>query len=145
MPSEYEKFWENESFAFVGVSAKKPFPKTSYAELKNQGKKVFAVDPSAEKIEGDRAFPDFGSLPEKVEAAVIETPKEETEDWIAGAADAGIKNVWIHVGRDTPEALALAAERGLKVLTGTCAVMYVTKRFTGHSIHKWINKLLGKY
>jgi hypothetical protein len=61
------------------------------------------------------------------------------------AADAGIKNVWIHMGRDTPGAIALAEEKGLTVLTGTCAVMYVKKGPSYHSIHKWINKMIGKY
>jgi hypothetical protein len=31
------------------------------------------------------------------------------------------------------------------MLTGTCAVMYLTQGFTYHSIHKWLNKVLGKY
>jgi len=146
MPTDYEAFWSHSSFAFVGHSAKKPFPRLSYGELKRQdGKKVFAVDPSAEEIEGDRAYPDFGSLPETVEAAVLEVPREETAGWVQKAADAGVEHLWIHMGRETPEALALAEEKGLSVLTGTCAVMYVKPGLSYHSLHKWINKLLGKY
>ena len=53
--------------------------------------------------------------------------------------------LWIHMTRETPEAVNLARERGLTVLTGTCAVMYVKPGFSYHSIHKWINKLIGKY
>ena len=49
------------------------------------------------------------------------------------------------MGRDTPEALALASERGLNVLKGTCAVMYVKQGFSYHSLHKWINQLTGRY
>jgi predicted CoA-binding protein len=146
MPTENEVFWTHSSFAFVGDSAKKPFPKLSYGKLKRQGgKKVFAVDPSAEEIDGDRAYPDFASLPESVEAAVLEVPKPETAEWVRKAADAGVKHLWIHMGRETPEALALAEEKGLSVRTGTCAVMYVTPGFSYHSLHKWINQLLGKY
>jgi predicted CoA-binding protein len=145
MPSEHEAFWNHSSYAFVAHSAVKPFPKLSYAELKKQGRKVFAVDPSADRMEGDPTFPDLESLPEKVEAVVLETPKEETEDWVRKVADAGIKNVWIHMARETPEAVALARERGLEVLTGTCAVMYVKKGFSYHSLHKWINQALGRY
>ena len=145
MSSAHEKFWDCSSYAFVGHSAVKPFPKLSYGELKKRGKKVFAIDPSADRIEGDATFPDLDSLPEKVEAVVLETPREETEDWVRRVADAGIENVWIHMGRETPEAVALAKERGVEVLTGTCAVMYVKKGLTYHSIHKWINQLIGKY
>jgi predicted CoA-binding protein len=144
-PSAYENFWAKASYAVVGHSSKEPFPKITYRELKKSGKKVCAVDPSAEVIEGDKAYHDLASLPERVDAIVIETPKEETRDWIAQAAEAGIKNVWIHMGCDTPEALDLARARGLNVCYGTCAVMYLVPGFSVHSIHKWVNKLLGKY
>ena len=86
-----------------------------------------------------------GGLPEKVEAVVLETPREETEEWVKKAADAGVRSVWIHMARETPEAVALARERGLEVLTGTCAEMYVKKGFSYHSLHKWINQALRRY
>jgi predicted CoA-binding protein len=145
MPSDYEEFWNRSSFAFVGHSAAKGFPKLSYGALREQGKKVFAVDPSVDQIDGDRTYPDLQSLPEKVDAVVLEVPKEETEGWVKKVADAGIQNVWIHMGRDTAEALNLAQEKGLNVLSGTCAVMYAKQGLSYHSIHKWINQLLGKY
>ena len=37
MPTEYEEFWTNSSFAFVRRSTAKPFPTLSYGELKKQG------------------------------------------------------------------------------------------------------------
>jgi predicted CoA-binding protein len=61
------------------------------------------------------------------------------------AAEAGIKNVWIHANRDTPEAVELAKEKGLNVLTGTCAAMYMNQGFSYHSLHKRVNRLLEKY
>ena len=145
MASAHEEFWSNSSFAFVGHSAAKGFPTLSYGELKKQGAKVFAVDPSADRIEDAPVYPDLESLPEKVDAVVLEVPKQETESWVGRAADAGITNVWIHMGRDTPGALAVAKDRGLNVLTGTCAVMYVKPGISYHSIHKWLNRLLGRY
>jgi predicted CoA-binding protein len=145
MPSKHEQFWTLSSYAFVGHSAKKPFPKLSFREAKNLGKTVFAVDPSLDRIDDAPTYPDLESLPEKVEAVVLEPPQEETEDWVRRAADAGIKNVWIHMGRETPGAVAVAEEKGLNLLTGTCAVMYVKKGPSFHSIHKWINRLIGKY
>jgi predicted CoA-binding protein len=145
MTSAHERFWENESFAFVGDKAGRGFPSLSYRELRNQGKTVFPVDASTDEIEGDRSYPDLKSLPQKVDAVVLEVAPEQTRDWVERAADAGVRDVWIHMGRDTPEALALANERGLNVLTGTCAVMYVKQGFSYHSLHKWINQLTGRY
>jgi uncharacterized protein len=145
MPSTYEAFWTHSSFAFVGHSAKKGFPHLSYAEAKKRGKKVFAVDASVAEVASDKTYSDLRSLPEKVDGVVVEVPREETIEWVRQAADAGIKNVWIHMNRETPEALEFGRQAGLNVLTGTCAVMYLSQGLTYHSVHRWLNKLGGKY
>ena len=145
MASAHEAFWTHSSYAFVGHSAKKPFPRISYGAAKRGGKKVFAVDASVEQIDGDKAYPNLRSLPEKVDAVVLEVPREETLELVRQAAAAGIKHVWVHMNRETPEAIEFGKHKGLTILTGTCAVMYVAQGFTYHSIHKWLNKLLGKY
>ena len=145
MAGEKQAFWEQSRFAFVGNTAAKGFPKTSYVEARKLGKRVFAVDSSAERVEGDPTFSDLAALPEKVDGVVLEVPRDETEGWVRQAADLGIRSVWIHMGRDTPEALALARERGLEVHTDSCAVMYLTSGFSVHAIHKWVDKLRGIY
>ena len=144
-PSERERFWDHGSFTVVGDSAKKKFPRLTYNALKKAGKTVFAVDPSSGDVEGDKAYPDFKYLPSPVEAAVLELPKEETAAWVKLAAEAGIKNVWIHQATDTPEALAVAEQNAMKVCAGTCAVMYVIPGWSAHAWHRWIMRLLGKY
>jgi len=145
MTSSYETFFEKGSFAVVGNAARGSFPKLTYRGLKSMGKTVYPVDPSGKAVEGDESFPDLAALPGPVDAVVIEVPKEETRDWVERAADAGVRAVWIHMRRETPEALALAQERGLDLRFGTCAVMYVTPGFTYHAIHRGIMKLLRKY
>ncbi|MBK1703735.1 CoA-binding protein [Halochromatium glycolicum] len=145
MPSNCETFFDHRRFALVGRSAAKPFPLLSYRGLKRRGKTVYAVDPSAQEIDGDPAYPDLTALPEAVEALIIEVPKQETHDWVAAAAQAGIQDVWVHMAHDTPEAIALAEESGINLRTGTCAVMYVTRGLSYHSIHKAIMKMAGKY
>jgi predicted CoA-binding protein len=145
MPSEYETFWNAKSYAVVGHTEKSAFPLFTYKGLKKSGRVVYPVDPKADVVDGDRAYPDLASLPASVEAVVIEVPKEETREWIAQAADAGIKDVWVHQTRDTPLAVALAAERGLRLRTGTCAAMYATPGLSFHSIHKLIQIMRGKF
>jgi len=145
MQSDREQFWNHASFALVGDAGKKSFPKLTYGGLKKQGKTVYAVDPSGAEAEGDPTYPDFAALPAPVEAAVLELPKEDTAAWVAKAAEAGIKAVWIHQQTDTPEALSLAKQKGMEVCSGTCAVMYVKPGLTGHAPHRWIMKLLKKY
>jgi predicted CoA-binding protein len=145
MPSAHEDFWKSPSFAFVGHSAVQRFPELSYKKSKKLGKKVFAIDPGADRIQGDRAYHGFDELPEKVESVVLEVPRAETAEWVEKAADAGVRNVWVHMLRDTPEALSIAQERGLNVLTGSCAVMYLDRGPSYHSVHKLIAKLTHRY
>ena len=122
-----------------------PFPKLTYQGLKRCGKKVYAVDPSTSTVDGDQAYPDLGALPEKVQAVVLELPEQETAQWVEQAIAAGIRELWIHQGTDTPEALEIAAKQGITPRTGTCAVMYLTPRWSAHPPHRLIMKLLGKY
>ncbi len=145
MSSTRQQFWVHEAYAVVGHNAQRPFPKLTYRGLKKSGKKVFAIDPSGGKVEGDPTVPDFDALPQPVQAAVFELPKGEVPAWIDKAADAGITRVWLHMKTDSPEAAATAKTRGVELLTGTCAVMYVTPGPTFHGIHKWIMKMKGDF
>jgi predicted CoA-binding protein len=145
MASNRERFWDNERFAVVGHSSRKPFPKLSYGELKRRSKKVFAVDPSVDTILGDRTYFDLASLPQTVDAVVIEVPRDETARWVERAADAGIKHVWIHMLRETPEALEVAKSRGLNLRTGSCAMMYLSQGLSYHAVHRSLDKALGRY
>ncbi len=145
MASNYEDFWEHDGYAVVGHSARANFPKLSYNALKDLDKTVYAVDPSAETIKGDKAYPDLTSLPGPVDCVVLEVPKKETKDWVQKVAEVGVKDLWIHMGTETPEALDLAREKGINVRSGTCAVMYLKQGFSYHSLHKWIAKLMGKF
>lgn len=144
MTSAHETFWQLQRYAFVGHSAAKPFPKLSYGAARARGKVVYAVDPSVQTVEGDPTYADLTALPGPVDGVVIEVPASETAGWVKAAADAGVVHVWIHMGRETPEAIALAAERGLELRTGTCAVQYLDGGFP-HNVHKWLRKLSGNW
>lgn len=141
MPSECELFWERQTYAVVGDSAKRKFPRLTYNGLKQRGKTVYAVDPSASEVEGDTVYTDLVSLPTRPDAVVMEVSPEQTEAWVRKAAEAGVKEVWLHQQTDTPEALAAADELGMHAVTGHCAVMYQGK----HALHRWVWKLLKKY
>lgn len=141
--SDYESFWTLNRFAVVGHSAKKPFPKLSYRALKRAGKTAFAVDPSAATIDGDPACDDLASLPGDVDGVILEVPREEIRSWVEQVIEQKIEHIWIHMGRDTREAIELAQEHGINVRSGTCAVMYLQGGY--HSVHKWIHKALGRY
>jgi uncharacterized protein len=145
MPSDYESFWQFETYAVVGHSARHPFPRLTYNGLKSRGKKAYAVDATVTSIDGDPTYAELGALPGPVDAVVLEVPSDESQHWIQQAINLGVKDVWLHAGTDSPEALALAKEHKLHVRSGTCAVMYLNRGFSPHAIHGFIMKLRGKY
>jgi len=144
MASKYEQFWNHNSYALIGYHQKRNFPVLTLAGLQNSGKTVYPVDTSIATVDGSKTFASLNDLPETVEAAIIEVSKEDTVLAVQKVIAAGIKNLWIHRGTDTPEAIAAARKAGLNLCYGTCAVMYVNN--TGlHKFHGWLNKLFKKY
>lgn len=146
MPSTREEFWKASSFVVIGDSrGPRTFPKLTYENLKKLGKTVYAVDPGR-AANGEDVYPDLDGLPGNVEAAVLEVDKTQAAAWVQRVADHGIAGLWIHQQTDTPEALRVAQQRGLRTEHGACAVMYTAPGFHGHhSLHRWLNKLAKKY
>lgn len=145
MPSKHEEFWTRQTYAVVGNSARGKFPSLTYGALKARGKSVYPVDTGGPEVAGDKTFASLAALPAKVDGMVLEVPRDETVKWIAAAAEAGVSRVWIHQQRDTPEALALAKEKGIEVCHGTCAVMYLKGGLNQHGVHRVLRKLAGNY
>jgi predicted CoA-binding protein len=145
MPSEREAFWTHSTYAIVGNSSRRKFPLLTYRALKKSDKTVYPVDPSSGNVDGDKAYPELKYLPAVPDGVILEVPKDETAQWVRTAAEAGIKNVWIHQQTETPEALAAAKDAGMNVCYGTCAVMYNVPGFSAHAFHRWVMKLGKKY
>ncbi len=142
---DYQSFWNFDRYAIVGNSAKKPFPKITYGKLKENGKEVFPVDETLSEIDGDSTLSSISVLPNDIEAIILEVPKEGSLEFVKQAFEKGIKNIWLHMNCDTPEAISFAKENGVNLWYGTCAVMYLTSGFSIHSFHGWINKKRGTY
>ena len=71
------EFLAHKRVAVTGVSRT---PKTHgsnnvYRRLRERGYEVFAINPNASDVEGDRCYPDLKSIPGGVEAVVIGTPR----------------------------------------------------------------------
>ena len=55
-----------------------------YKRLRERGYDVFAVNPSAEEVEGDRAYHDLRAIPDGVDVVVIATRPEATRPATSG-------------------------------------------------------------
>jgi predicted CoA-binding protein len=133
-------FLANERVAVTGVSRE---PKTHgsnsvYKRLRERGYKVFAVNPNADEVEGDRCYPDLTSIPGGVQAVVIGTRPERAEETIRECAELGIEHVWMHWGAGGSSVSAAATqygrERGITVIDGGCPLMFGPTADFGHKV-----------
>ena len=83
------EFLANKRVAVTGVSrhAKDHGSNVVYKRLRERGYEVFAVNPNADEVEGDRCYPDLRSIPGGVEAVVIATRPEIAEETMRECAD----------------------------------------------------------
>ena len=109
-------------YAVVGASTDRAkFGNKVLRAYKSKGFTVYPVNPTAAEIEGLKAFPSLGALPETPRGVSIITPPSVTERVVTEAADAGARFVWMQPGAESPEAIRLARARGLEVIAdGSC-------------------------
>jgi uncharacterized protein len=145
-----EDFLSCRRIAVTGVShaPKGHGSNTVYKRLRDRGYETFAVNPNAETVEGDRAYPDLGSIPGGVEAVVIATSPEHAEATVREAADLGITRLWMHrsidAGSVSPEAAAVGREHGMTVIEGGCPLMFGPASDGAHKVMCWVLKLTGR-
>jgi predicted CoA-binding protein len=118
-----------------------------YKRLRERGYEVFAVNPNADEVEGDRCYHDLRSIPGGVEAVVIGTRPERAEDTVRECADLGIAHVWMHRGPGggsvSEEAADYGRKHGMTVIDGGCPCMFGPTADFGHKVMRSVFTLTG--
>ncbi len=145
-----DDFLVQKRIAVAGVSRGGKSPANLiYEKLKREGHTVYAINPNAEMIDGEPAYADVKSTPEKADGVVIVTNPALTEQIVKQCADAGIPRAWIHSsvvhGSSVTEAAIQYGEaHGVKVIPGGCPMMFGTKADIFHKGMCWWMKTTGK-
>ncbi len=114
-----ERFLSGKVFAVVGASRdRSKYGNMVLRAYAQRGRKAYPVNPSAEEVEGQRAYPDLSSLPELPDGISIVTPPSVTERVIDEACRLGIGNVWMQPGSESEDAVRRARECGMNVVAG---------------------------
>jgi predicted CoA-binding protein len=113
-----------------------------YRRLRERGYQVFAVNPNAQQVEGDRCYPDLKSIPGGVDAVVIATRPEHAEGAMRECVELGITQVWMHRGAG-PGSVSTAAtsygrEHGVTVIDGGCPLMFAPTADVGHRVIRFV-------
>ncbi len=118
-----------------------------YRRLRDRGYQVFAVNPNADEVEGDRAYDALADIPGGVDGVVIGTRPETAEATVRECADLGVTRVWMHrgpgAGSVSPEAAAWGREHGITVIDGGCPCMFAPTADTGHRLMRMVLTLTG--
>jgi len=140
-----EEFLAQEKIAVVGVSRKKTkFGNAIYKELKQKGYNVFPVNLNMQTFEGDTCYPDLLSLPEIVDAVVINIPPAQAENVLREVKQAGINKVWLQQGSQSESAVKYCEENGIDCVSNECILMFAQPSAFIHRAHKWIWGVMGK-
>lgn len=122
-----DSFLRPRTIAIVGASESggAGWPKGIYENFAHEGfpAKVYLVNPRREELWGRKVYPDFASLPEKIDLAIVIIPAEAIVDVLSEAAEAGLANALIFASRfgeggDDVGAARAAALRALCDRTG---------------------------
>jgi predicted CoA-binding protein len=137
-------FLANKRVAVTGVSRtpKAHGSNNVYKRFRERGYEVFAVNPNAAEVEGDRCYKDLTSIPGGVDAVVIGSRPQIAEDTMRECAELGIKHVWMHRGPGAGSVSEAATEygrqQGITVIDGGCPCMFGPSADFGHKIMRFV-------
>jgi predicted CoA-binding protein len=112
---------ETEAIAVVGASNTEGKPGHDIPRyLQSQGYRIVPVNPRGGEILGERSYPSLREVEEHVEVVDVFRPPEEAEGIARDAVAAGAGVLWFQPGTHTDEAVSLAQDAGLAVVTRRC-------------------------
>jgi uncharacterized protein len=147
MNTHIQEFVSSKKIALVGASRtndKYKFGNMAAAELKRRGYEVYLVHPQAETINGEATYPSLGALKGRVDGVLVSLPAVKGAQVLREAAAAGIRNVWVQQGGESPELINLGEELKLSLVTGKCILMYAQPVRSFHIIHRLIARVSGQ-
>ena len=143
-------FLANKRIAVTGVSrnAQGHGSNTVYKRLRDRGYQVFAVNPNATEVEGDRCYPNLTAIPGGVDAVVIATKPDAAEATMKECAELGITQVWMHrafgEGSVCRDATVYGRGHGITVIDGGCPLMFEPTADVAHKVMRFVLTRTGK-
>ena len=145
-----QDFMAQKRIAMVGISRRKnDFSVSLFQEFRKRGYDMVPVNPAMDEVAGVPCFRRVRDIQPPVDAAIVMTSSEVSEEVVHRCAEAGIRRVWLygtggHAGVN-PDAVSLCQAKGIDVVAGECPLMFWKDSFVGHRLHGFVLKVLGKY
>jgi predicted CoA-binding protein len=153
LDAKVQDFLAQKRIAVAGVSRnndRHPVGNLIYRRLKTTGHEVFPINPHLDTFEGTRCYPDLKSVPGAVDAVMVITRPDATEQIVHECADVGVPRVWMHQSfaaggtSVSPAAVEYCREHNISVIAGACPMMYGAGADFGHTCMRWLLGITGK-
>ena len=114
-------YQETRTIAVVGASAHPDKPAHAIpAYLQDQGYRILPVNPRGGQILGEPAYRSLSEIDSAVDVVEVFRPPAEAETVAREAIALGASVLWFQPGTHTEQAVRLATDAGLLVVTGRC-------------------------
>ena len=152
-----QDFLVQKKIAVVGVSDQRDTGcNLAYRKFKENGYRVYGVNPRITTYEGAPCYPDLKSIPDPPEAVFILARPKVTEQIVQQCVDLGIKHVWMHcmmgikpglaagMTSVSQDAVQVCRDNGISVIAGGCPNQFLKPDF-GHALMRMLWHTLGFY
>ena len=152
-----QNFLAQNKIAVVGVSDQRDTGcNLAYRKFKENGYRVYGVNPRITTYEGAPCYPDLKSIPDPPEAVFILARPKVTEQIVQQCVDLGIKHVWMHcmmgikpglaagMTSVSQDAVQVCRDNGISVIAGGCPNQFLKPDF-GHALMRMLWHTLGFY
>jgi uncharacterized protein len=92
-------------------------------QLLKHGWRVIPVNPYADEIWGERAYPMLAEIPEPVDLVNVFRPSEDATDVVRQAIDIGAHAVWLQQGITSAEGRRMAEAAGVDYVEDACVAV----------------------
>lgn len=138
-------FLHEKKLAIAGVSRnKKKFGHILFKTAQEKGYQVIPINPHGGSIDGIQYVNSVLELPDDIHYLIIATHKRDTLRVIEEAISKGIRNIWIQNGCESAEAIKLAHENNINLVSKQCFLMYAWPKGV-HKFHQTVSKWFGLY
>jgi uncharacterized protein len=145
-----DRFLASKRVAFIGLSSNpSDFSRRLFEEFVDRGYDVIPVNPKLNEVNGQPCYSNVENIAPAVDAALVITSADASEQVVRQCAAAGVKRVWLYraAGRGSVSdgALKACGEFKIDVVAGECPFMFLSGSHFPHNVHGWVKKLTFTY
>lgn len=116
------------TIAVVGLSSNEARPSYRLArKMQRLGFQIIPVNPKADEILGEKAYPDLISIPEPIDIVQVFRSPEAAVGVAEEAAEVRPRVFWLQEGVISEKAVHVAKEAGLNVVSNRCTYKEVQR------------------